>query len=356
MISKGIKQLVFILLLIVIVYVGILLFPSIINVFLFIFNVILPFIIAFVIAFVLQPLVLFIQKYVKKRWIAVLIVLMIFVILIFLLAYFVVPNLINDIKLFVLRLPEISLEIEEIFNKIFRGFTFLPDDYQPTFDNITNFVNNNLNKLNMASDVFFSKIFSYLAFLFVIPIILVYFLLDYEKILCYFRDLLIKSNKIRLKNYLGDLHKTMSDYFRGVLLVMLILVIVFSVAFGIIGLEYGLVFAIIIAITNIIPYIGSYIGTILPLLYALLDSPRKAIIVLIVCVIIQTVEADLLTPWIQGKRMKLHPLVVMLALLGFGALFGMFGMMLAVPLAAIIKITFQHYPINIVWKKFGNKV
>ena len=162
---------------------------------------------------------------------------------------------------------------------------------------------------------------------------------------------MIKTNKIRLKNYLQELHKTMTSYFRGVLLVMFLLFMVCTIVFTIIGVENGMVFALIIAITNIIPYLGSWIGTGLPVIYVLLTNPTKTLPVLIVCVIIQTIEADFLTPLIQGKQTKIHPLILIISLLFFSNLFGFFGMLISVPMTAIIMITIKHYPIKLVKNK-----
>lgn len=130
---------------------------------------------------------------------------------------------------------------------------------------------------------------------------------------------------------------------------MFILFMIFSLIFMILNVENGMIFALIISITNIIPYIGSWIGTSIPVFYVLLSSYNKAFIVLIICIIIQTLEANVLTPLIQGKNTKLHPLLIIFSLLLFGSLFGFVGMILAVPLSAIIKITLKYYPINI-WK------
>ena len=191
-----------------------------------------------------------------------------------------------------------------------------------------------------------NKFLSGFKYVLIVPIILLYLLLDYEKILSSLRIFLIKNNKVKFKNYLGELHKTMSSYIRGVLLVMFILFALFTIIFLILNVENGMVFALIISITNVIPYLGSWIGTSLPVLYVLLSSYNKAIVVLIICVIIQTIEADVLTPLIQGKKTKLHPLIIMLSLLFFGSIFGFIGMMIAVPMAAIINITLKYYPLK----------
>ena len=323
MISEYIKKLVFVLLLAVTVYVAILVLPYLLIAFKFIFKILLPFIIAFALAFVLQPLVLFFQNKGLRRWLAVIVVLVLFVVVLYFFFELTIPHLVKDMK----------------------KFNFLPENYQPNFDNINAFINRYIIKLSNFPVQVFEKLFSYISIIILVPVILIYFLLDYEKILCCFRNYLISRKKIRFKNYLADLNKIMGSYFRGVFVVMIIITIAFAIAFSIIGLEFAIFFAIIIGVTNVIPYLGSYIGGALPFLYALLDSPKKAILVLIISFVLQTLESDLLTPYIQSKNIKIHPLIVILGLLVFGSLFGMIGMMLAVPLLSMLKITFKHYPL-----------
>ena len=112
------------------------------------------------------------------------------------------------------------------------------------------------------------------------------------------------------------------------------------------GIENGMIFALIIALTNAIPYVGSWIGTAFPVIYVLLSSKRKAIVLLVICIVVQTIEADILTPLIQGKKTQLHPLIIVLSLMIFGVLFGFVGMIIAVPLSAIISITLKYYPLK----------
>lgn len=345
MINEYIKKIVFILLLALSIYIAILVLPYILVGLRFIIKVLIPFIIGFALAFILQPVVMFFQNKGLKRWLAVLVVLALFVIIVYFLIMLTVPHMIKDMKVLIAKTPQITKELKEVFNDFARNFDFLPTDYQPNFDNISLFVNRYIIKLGSFPTEVFDKLISYLSVIILVPMILIYFLLDYEKILCAFRNFLIKHNKIRFKNYLADLNKIMGSYFRGVFIVMIIITIIFSIAFSIIGLEFALFFAIIIGITNLIPYLGSYIGGALPFLFALLDSPNKAILVLIISVVVQTFESDILTPYIQSKNIKIHPLLVILALLIFGSLFGVIGMMVAVPILSIIKITLKHYPI-----------
>lgn len=321
--------------------------PLITSIFNFVVKILTPFIIAFALAFVLQPVVNFFQTKGLKRGLAVAVVLLIFVVVSILTIVLTVPHLVSEIKLLVKKVPIILDDVKEIINNFANNFNFLPKDYQPNYDNINGFLSDYIVKLEHLPQTILNKTTKILGTLVLVPMILIYFLLDYEKILCSIRNFLIKKDMIRIKNYLGELNKTMGSYFRGVFIVMLILSTAFSIAFFIIGLDFAIFFGLIIGITNVIPYIGSYIGAAFPFLFALAESPQKAILVVITSIILQTLESDLLTPYVQSKQIKIHPLIVILSLLIFGTLFGIIGMMVAVPVLSIIKITLKHYPLRI---------
>jgi len=348
MINDKIKKLIYILLLVINLYLLFLIIPKLSNLLNDIFSIILPFLIAFSIAFILHPFVLFVHKYVKKKWLAVIIVLLILVILLFVFFRYTLSILINELQMLSKNMPELITKLETMINNFFENIPFL-ENYRISLQDL---INNFFDKDNIIQETIFSNetlsiILNIGKYIIITPVILIYLLLDYEKIICSFRNYLIKNDKIRFKNYLGELNKTISSYFRGMLIVMIILFMVFSIVFMLIGIENGMIFAFIIAITNAIPYLGSWIGTLFPTVYVLLTSPSKTIWVLIICIIIQTLEADVLTPLIQGKKTQLHPLIIVLSLMVFGVLFGFLGMIIAVPLSAIISITLKYYPIKI---------
>lgn len=351
--NEKIKRLIYYLLLIVIIYLIFLVSPKLSNLLTIIIQIILPFLIAFVFTFILHPLVSKIQKLVKRRWIAVFIVMLLLIVSIFLLLKYVITILINEFEVLSNKLPDLIDQLETIINNIFNKTSILKEY---TFS-IDAFLQKYLNKNNdiLENSSIASKIMNLILdlgkYVLIIPIIIIYMLMDYEVLISKFRDYLIKTNKIRFKNYLQELHQTMTSYFRGVLFIMLLLFMVFTIIFLIMDIENGMLFAFVIAITNIIPYIGSWIGTGLPVVYVLLTQPNKTLIVLIVCVVIQTIEADFLTPLIQGKQTKIHPLIIIISLLVFSNIFGFIGMLISVPMTAIIMITLKHYPIKLVKNK-----
>lgn len=341
--TNSIKRLIFILLLILTIYLFYLSLPFIIDVFKFLLKMIIPFLISFTVAYILQPLVVFVNKKVKRRSVSVFIVVFAFLGIIALTLYLIIPHLLDEVKVLIERMPEITEDIEQMLDDFAAKLDFLPESYRPTFDNLNGFFEETIQNISNLPKKIVSEFLSYFSIIIVIPMIIIYFLLDYEKILCYFRDYLTKKNKIHFRNYLGELNQTISSYIRGAFLVMIILIVTCTSIFIFMGLDFALFFAIIIAITNIIPYLGPYIGALFPVLYALIDSPSKALMVALAVFLVQTIESNFLTPYINSKQIKMHPIIVIFALLVFGSLFGILGMILAVPMLAIIRITFKYY-------------
>jgi len=343
MINNHIKKLIFVLLLMLTVYVTYLALPFILSLLKFALFLLMPFLIAFTVAFILQPLVSAIQVRVSKRWLAVAIVVAVFVIAAVLATSSVLPYLMREIRVLVEKMPEITAEIEAICDRFAQQFDFLPDNYRPTFRNISAFFSRHMKNLSSLPGIIIDKIISYVSYFVLVPMILIYFLLDYEKILCSVRRRLIDSGRIHFKNYLGELNQTISSYVRGSFLVMVILTLVCTIVFLVIGLDFAVFFAIVIAVTNVIPYLGPYIGAAFPVLYALITSPKRALTVAVIIYAIQQLENHFLSPYIHSRRIKTHPLVVIMFLLLFGRVFGILGMIFAVPVLAIVRITLKYY-------------
>lgn len=343
MINDYIKKLIFVLLLILIIYLTYLALPFAIAIGKFILRIIVPFLFSFAIAFILQPVVVFFQKFIKNRICAVLIVLLLFTGLLFLAGYIISPYLIKEIKNLIENLPKIMDDLQKAVDNFADHLDFLPDSYRPTFENLNIFLAKYLGDLANIPNLILDKFFKYASLLVVIPMTIIYFLIDYEKILCKLRDYLIEHNRIHCRNYLGEMHQVLSSYVRGTFLVMVILFVVSAIVFMILDLDFAIFFAIICAITNVIPYLGPYLGAAFPVLYALISSPTKALIVALCVFIIQNIESNILTPYINSKRIKTHPLIGIMFLLAFGYIFGFVGMIFATPVLAIIRITLKYY-------------
>ncbi len=152
------------------------------------------------------------------------------------------------------------------------------------------------------------------------------------------------KNKDKTEHILGEINLVTRKYMTGVVLVVTILSIVHSVTFMIIGLDYPIFFGVTAALFNFIPYFGTLIGAVLPLAYAFLamEGSSYAVAVLIYFIIIQFVENNILTPNITGGYVNLNPFVTIVSLILGSMIWGVMGMLLIIPIIAMIKITCEN--------------
>lgn len=131
-------------------------------------------------------------------------------------------------------------------------------------------------------------------------------------------------------------------FFRGQLIVAFMQGVLYAIGFSLVGLKYGFIFGMVLGFLNIIPYLGSIVGltTALPLAFLQPGGGLiKAVLVILVFTIVQTIEAYLLTPKIMGDRTGLHPMVIIVSIFFWGsALGGIIGMILAIPLTAFLVV------------------
>lgn len=175
------------------------------------------------------------------------------------------------------------------------------------------------------------------------PIVAFYFLLDREKIGGIFLYLLPKQIKEKSIYTFRKINSQLRDYvFSQALLIVVISAISF-VLLLLFSFEYPLVLGLIVGIFNIIPYIGPIIGSIPAVLIASSGGIDKVILAVVLMVVIQQIDNVIVHPLVIGKTVKVHPLVVLLSVLIGNELFGVFGMILSVPLYIVIKIIAKEF-------------
>ncbi len=179
-------------------------------------------------------------------------------------------------------------------------------------------------------------------------IIAFYFLNDME----YFKnlyqqctDMLIKRHHYeKMASYLDDINAVVSSFIRGQLLDALIVGILSSIALYIVGLDFAVFVGMTSGLFNIIPYFGPLIGSVLALVVALLGGNlRTAVLAVIALVIVQQIDSNIISPKIVGNSVGLHPVFVMLAIIIGGSCMGIWGMLIAVPVAGIIKLMLNRW-------------
>lgn len=176
--------------------------------------------------------------------------------------------------------------------------------------------------------------------LMLIPVVTFYLLRDWDVFMARIRSLVPVHSEhtfVRLARQSDDV---LGAFLRGQLLVMLGLGTVYSVGLWIVGLDLALLIGVIAGLVSFVPYLGFFVGLLLAGVAALVQFQEviPLVYVLIVFTIGQLIEGFILTPLLIGGRIGLHPVAVIFAVLAFGQLFGFFGILLALPAAAVVRV------------------
>jgi len=173
-----------------------------------------------------------------------------------------------------------------------------------------------------------------------VPILSLFFLYYYERILAWFESLIPPRHRQRVEQTMREVDQALGGFIRGQFVVGLILTTLYTLGFWIVGAPYPVLLGIVSEIGNFIPYAGTLFGMALAALLNVLQGESLTTIALTMVVfgVVQALEAWVITPRIVGRRVGLSPLAVLLAVLLFADLFGLVGVFMAVPAAAILRI------------------
>lgn len=170
-----------------------------------------------------------------------------------------------------------------------------------------------------------------------------YFLVEKEKILYYSKDSLytfLSSKKAsKIESVCHDINSVFSGYIGGQITDAIIMTILISIALSLIGIPYAVAIGVISGFSNLIPYVGAVVAFVLSVSVGLLSpAPIKALYAGIVVLFLQQIDGIFIVPKVVGKSVELHPALVLLSLSVFGGIFGLFGMIIAVPCTALMNL------------------
>jgi len=176
--------------------------------------------------------------------------------------------------------------------------------------------------------------------LFLIPVFMAYILYDFEVMKASALDHLPKGYREHIVRKLGEVEGVLRAFAKGQLLVAVIMGVLYCAGLTIAGVEMPILIGMGSGLLNIVPYLGSTIGFVVSTVLVLLayHDLWHPLYVLIVFGFVQAVEGYVVTPKVVGERLGLHPIVIFLALMVFGDLLGFVGILLAVPIAAVLKV------------------
>ena len=178
-----------------------------------------------------------------------------------------------------------------------------------------------------------------------IPIIAFYFLLDWNRMLLSLKSLIPRQYEASTLKIVSECHSVLGAFVKGQFLVMVLLGIVYAVGLQLVGLEVGLIIGMVAGLCSIIPYLGFGVGIIAAVIACFFQfglDPKHLLMVLAVFGIGQLIEGYILQPFLLGDKIGLSPVAVVFAVLAGAQLSGFIGMLIALPVAAVIVVLLKH--------------
>lgn len=319
----------------------------------FLSHILTPFLIAALLAYLANPLVEKLTAYKLPRIVSVVVVFLgIFTVLI-LLILLLIPLIQKQIVLAVEFTPT---AIAWVQNQLLPWVTDFFGIEQLNIEVVKKTLTENLSKAGSVAGWLLATVLhsgaaliEIVAMLLLIPVVTFYVLRDWNIILKAIEGLLPLSIKPTIKKLIHECDTVLSAFFRGQLLVMLSLGTIYAVGLTLMGLKIGLIIGLIAGLLSLVPYLGFIVGITAASIAAFIQMGHVSAVLLVFIVfgIGQSLEGSVLTPKLVGDRIGLHPVAVIFAVLAGGTLFGFFGVLLALPVAAVIMVGLrflhQHY-------------
>ena len=317
-------------------------------------NVILPFVLGAAIAYCLDPIADWFEKLGLSRGMSVGVI-TVFAVLIFLLLFFlIVPTLLQQATQFVTAVPgyldRLQGWLDENYPNLLNGPNPMSEQLSWIGDQLESQAG------NLISSVFasFSGFLNIVVLFVIVPVVAVYLLVDWDRMIARIDALLPRDHAPVVRRLAGEMDRTLASFIRGQGTVCLVLGIFYATALMIAGLNFGIVIGAVAGMVTFIPYIGAIIGGVLAVGVAIFQTWTESaalpgatggsvdwVYVLIIYAIFQVgqfFEGNIITPKLVGTSVGLHPVWLLLALSVFGSLFGFVGLLLAVPIAALLGV------------------
>ncbi|EFX40381.1 MULTISPECIES: AI-2E family transporter [Streptococcus] len=306
--------------------------------------VMLPVILSGLLFYLLNPLVDFMEKHKINRVLAISIIFVIIAILLIVGLAVAIPNLQRQVVIFAQNVPSYLEDADKVIDDLVTKR--LPDDFRPQLEQVlaqfstqaTAWASNISSKAVNWVSALISGTSQVIVALIIMPFMLFYLLRDGKGLRNYITQFL--PNKLRepVGKVLSEVNQQLANYVRGQITVAVIVAIMFIIFFKIIGLRYGVVLGITAGFLNLVPYLGSFLAMIPALVLGLIAGPIMLLKVIVVFIVEQTIEGRFVSPLILGSQLNIHPITILFVLLTSGSMFGIWGVLLGIPIYASAKV------------------
>ncbi|MBC8387542.1 MAG: AI-2E family transporter [Actinobacteria bacterium] len=315
---------------------------------------IIPLILAIAIAYLLTPIVTLLQKKMRRVF-SVTITYIIFIGIIFTIFFFIIPIIIDQFRTFIDKFPAYMENLTKIINDFLQnsvlikntenliGKELIPKDVS----GITKYL---ISRIDLEEIDIFRRattvgmlIFNTVLYLIVGPLLGIYILNYTDKIKTTFIKIIPKRFKNQTTIILERINKVAGRYVRGQILVSIIVGILCTIVLLVLKVDFAILLGSIAGLLNMIPLLGPIIGAIPAALTALFISPLKALLVILLFIAVQQIDNYIISPNIMKYQVGVHPGIIIFSLMAGGALFGIWGLLIAVPTVAILQEILRYY-------------
>ncbi|MBE3115445.1 MAG: AI-2E family transporter [Actinobacteria bacterium] len=315
---------------------------------------IIPLILAIAIAYLLTPIVILLQKKMRRVF-AVTITYIIFIGIIFTIFFFIIPIIVDQFRTFMDKFPAYIENLTKIINDFLQnsvliksaenliGKEIIPKDVS----SITQYF---ISSINLEEIDIFQRattvgmlVFNTVLYLIVGPLLGIYILNYTDKIKTTFIKIIPKRFKNQTTIILERINKVAGRYVRGQILVSIIVGTLCTIVLLVLKVDFAILLGSIAGLLNMIPLLGPIIGAIPAALTALFISPPKALLVILLFIAVQQIDNYIISPNIMKYQVGVHPGIIIFSLMAGGALFGIWGLLIAVPTVAILQEILRYY-------------
>ena len=306
--------------------------------------VMLPVILSGLLFYLLNPLVDLMEKYKINRVLAISIIFVIIAFLLIIGLAVAIPNLQRQVVIFAQNVPSYLEDADRVIDDLVTKR--LPDDFRPQLEQVlaqfstqaTAWASNISSKAVNWVSALISGTSQVIVALIIMPFMLFYLLRDGKGLRDYITQFL--PNKLRepVGKVLSDVNQQLANYVRGQITVAVIVAIMFIIFFKIIGLRYAVALGVTAGVLNLVPYLGSFLAMLPALVLGLIAGPVMLLKVIIVFIVEQTIEGRFVSPLILGSQLNIHPITILFVLLTSGSMFGIWGVLLGIPIYASAKV------------------
>jgi len=310
-------------------------------------SVLTPFIISIIVAYLLVGMQKKIQSYNISEKISLVITFSIFIVAGATLVIWLVPLLYTQLQAFVLDVPNLISNFRDFISDLPSKFPDLVSSDQITifFQAVSEEISalaQNIVKTSISS---IQSAITVLLYIILFPILVYFFLFDRKNIIDGFLKVIPGRRKM-FTSIWAEMDVQLSNYVRGKTIEIFIVGIAAAIIFSSLGLRYSALLSVLVGLSVIIPYVGAFLVTIPVVVVGLLQFglSTQFTILISLYLLLQALDGNLLVPIIFSETVKLHPVIIILAVFIFGSMFGFWGVFFSIPIATFIKAVWNAWP------------